>query len=311
MDKKDLDLILSQVSDFDITSEKKKCKTKSRYFITYQSHFSIEINAHCLVYLAMLVSEGQLPLEALNIWLQNSQTCENTFRSARAISGVFSAGVNFTVSQFLNRVNKLSVLQNIKNDTPQNNLRFPEHHKLSKTVKDISNPANTITLSKTSIEERVLEAYKYVSKLFASLKIKQLFRNGRMISIEEMSRIVSEELERFWSTEIDNINSQNVDSDDESDDETIDGRYHNFTNDYDSDEEFELNDNLDVINNVNTSTHRGMRLFDDVKEELSHKYFKVNIKNENKFLHKQAACWILEKDKSSLSADRLSRVKGQ
>jgi hypothetical protein len=89
------------------------------------------------------------------------------------------------------------------------------------------------------------------------------------------------------------------------------GRHNNFTTDYDSDEEFELNDNLDVIDNVNISKNRGMRLFADIKQELCHTFFKVSSNNENKFLHKQAACWVLEKEKSSLSADRLSRVQGR
>ena len=89
------------------------------------------------------------------------------------------------------------------------------------------------------------------------------------------------------------------------------GRHNNFTTDYDSDEEFELNDNLDVIDNVNISKNRGMRLFADIKQELCHTFFKVRSNNENKFLHKQAACWVLEKEKSSLSADRLSRVQGR
>ncbi|CAF1613125.1 unnamed protein product, partial [Rotaria magnacalcarata] len=79
----------------------------------------------------------------------------------------------------------------------------------------------------------------------------------------------------------------------------------------DSDEEFELNDNLYVINNSSISANRGIRLCDDVKEELWHAYFKVKINNENKFMHKQAACWALEKDKSLLSANRLLRVQGR
>ncbi len=46
MDKRDLDFLLSQLSDVDITSKKCRKLTKRQYFTTYQSHFSIEINAH-------------------------------------------------------------------------------------------------------------------------------------------------------------------------------------------------------------------------------------------------------------------------
>ena len=71
MEKKDLDLILSRFSDFNIASKKQRIKTKRQYFITYKSYISVEINAHSLVYLTVLVSDGQLPPEALNIWLQS------------------------------------------------------------------------------------------------------------------------------------------------------------------------------------------------------------------------------------------------
>ncbi|CAF4582958.1 unnamed protein product, partial [Rotaria sp. Silwood2] len=186
MKKHDLDLIFTQLSGLTI-SDKKKNDTKRKYFITYQSFFSVEINAHCLVYLAVLVSEGQLPPEALLIWLQNSQTCENTFRSARSISSVNSAGVNFTVSQFLSQINKLSTLQNIKDNTHENKLHFPQHHKVSSTLRNASNSSNITIISKTDIENTVLNAYKYVSNLFKPLKIKHLLRNGQTIPIKELS----------------------------------------------------------------------------------------------------------------------------
>ncbi|CAF2149730.1 unnamed protein product [Rotaria magnacalcarata] len=200
MDKNDLDLMLAHVSHFDINDIKEQCRSKSQYFITYQSHFCVEINAHCLVYLAMLVCEGQLPIEALNIWVQNSQTCESTFRSARAISSVSSAGVNFTVLQFLNRINKLAVLQNIKNNTNQNHLHFPQHQ-------------------------------KYLLKIPLELS-----RNGRIITIEEMSNIAARALDAFWSSDIDTINSQDGSRDIESENETNSAEENNSTNDCDSDE---------------------------------------------------------------------------
>ncbi|CAF5142072.1 unnamed protein product, partial [Rotaria magnacalcarata] len=118
-------------------------------------------------------------------------------------------------------------------------------------------------------------------------------------------------LDAFWSSDIDTINSQDGSRDIESENETNSAEENSSTNDCDSDEEFELNENLVMANDANISTYRGMRLIDDVKKELSHTFFKVNINKENKFLHKQAACWVLEKDKSSLSANRLSRVAGR
>ncbi|CAF3853366.1 unnamed protein product [Rotaria sp. Silwood1] len=195
----------------------------------------------------MLVSEGQLPVDALNIWLENSQTCEDAFRSARAISSNSSGGVNFTVSQFLNRINKLSALLNIKSNANQNNLPFPQHHKLSRKLPNTSNPTSTISLSKIAIENSVRTSYNHVTKLFNQLKMKEILKNGHVISIEEMSGVISRKLEEFWSTENIIINSQSASLNFESDDGTNFDEHENFTNNYDTDEEFELNDNFDVL----------------------------------------------------------------
>ncbi|CAF2101614.1 unnamed protein product [Rotaria magnacalcarata] len=288
---------------------KNKYQVKRQYFITYQSYFCIEINAHSLIYLATLLCEGKLPFEALNISLQNSQTCEGVFRSARAISSITSAGVNFTILQFLKRANKLAALQNIKNSSHENHLRFPQHHKLAKTNQVTSTRQDKNALSKKSIENAVLKAYKYVSNLFSQMNLKTLLRKGHFISIDEMSNIVLSSLDDFWSSDLGTINSETRSNEIDSENEINNEDKSNMV--YDSDEEFELNDHLNVSDDINVSSYQGMRLFDNVKQELAHSYFKVSVNKESKYLHKQAACWILEKDKTSLSSNRLSRVQGR
>ncbi|CAF5101510.1 unnamed protein product [Rotaria magnacalcarata] len=201
MNRENLDLFIAQFSNCNVTSKKRKSKTKRDFFITYQSHFSVEINAHSLTCLAVLFSEGQVPPEALNIWLQNSQTCE------------------------------------------------------------------------------------------------------------KLSRTIAHHLGQSWAREIDeNINQ---DSDVESDNETDNNMANDLASNSDSEEDLEFDDGFDSISNVTTSANRGVRLVDNVKEKFSQTYFRVTIKKQNKFLHKQTACWFLEKDKSSLPADRLSRVQEQ
>ena len=215
--------------------------------------------------------------------------------------------MNFTVSQFLSRINKLALLQSIKGNTNENHLKFPHHHKLSAALRNNSNPSNTYIPSKINIENTVLNAYKFVNELFRPLKINEILRNGQKLSIEELSDAVSRRLEEFWSIDIDSDNKVDIDSDDETDSSSDD----DVSDHCDSDEEFDLNDDLDIINDVNLSTNPGMRLFNDIKVERAHTFFRVSINNEEKCLHKQTGCWLLQKDKSSLSADRLSRVQGR
>ena len=82
----------------------------------------------------VLIAEYKMSEEALNISLFDSLMCENTFRAARSMSGPFSSVVNFSVNEFLRRVEKLAVLQSIKcsSGLNTNNLAFPRHHKQSR-----------------------------------------------------------------------------------------------------------------------------------------------------------------------------------
>ncbi|CAF4113537.1 unnamed protein product, partial [Rotaria magnacalcarata] len=72
-------------------------------FITTPAHFSVELNAHSLLGICLLVAQKQLPESALSISNYHSQSCESTFRLTRSMSGAFSSIVNFTIEQFLKR----------------------------------------------------------------------------------------------------------------------------------------------------------------------------------------------------------------
>lgn len=52
-----------------------------------------------------------------------------------------------------------------------------------------------------------------------------------------------------------------------------------------------------------------MRVYESVKPSVWPSYFKLTIDGSPKFLHKQKTCWILTHEKSSLSSNRLSRVR--
>jgi hypothetical protein len=100
---------------FENTKDKfKRQTTKRSFFITSPSFFCLEINAHTFTYLALLVAENQLPVETLKVFLFNSQTCERFFQLTRSITGTFSTCINFSIQQFLNRQEKISVLNYIK-----------------------------------------------------------------------------------------------------------------------------------------------------------------------------------------------------
>lgn len=114
-------------------SESHSQMSKENLFITVPAHFSIEMNAHSLVAICLLVHQQDLPISALRFSNYHSQSCEATFRNSRSMSGVFSTVVNFTTEQFLKRAGKLSVLADIQNQSESGqlscSLQFPKHHK--------------------------------------------------------------------------------------------------------------------------------------------------------------------------------------
>ncbi|CAF3367732.1 unnamed protein product [Rotaria socialis] len=103
-----------QLTDEEKISTEHQDKNKAFFFITKAAYHSIEINAHTLLSVVILVCQHDLPESALCISSFNSQTCENVFRLTRSMPGTFSSNVNFTVGQFLRRAGKLSVLQDIE-----------------------------------------------------------------------------------------------------------------------------------------------------------------------------------------------------
>jgi hypothetical protein len=155
--KSDLDLLVAKLSSL---QKHRKKKTKQQYFISLPAMFSIEINSHTLVYLALLVIQHRLPTECLNVFVFNSQSCESTFRSCRAMSGPFSSIVNFNVHQFLQRAKKLSYLHSIKyqnnSGSSNNGFLFPRRQKLSKAFDSKQMPSlvssSTIPLTVKEIE---------------------------------------------------------------------------------------------------------------------------------------------------------------
>ena len=133
MGKAKLDEILIEMTDLNQHQRSVGRKTAQQYFLTPHAVYSIELNAHCLLYLLLLVVEGKLPPEVLAINRFNSQSCESIFRTARAFSSNSSCGVNFAAERFLNIADKLSVFEKIKNENEQatsHQIRFPTHHKV-------------------------------------------------------------------------------------------------------------------------------------------------------------------------------------
>lgn len=263
-----------------------------------------------------MVIQHQLPNECLdNVYLFNSQSCESEFRSCRAMSGPFSCIVNFTIPQFIQRAKKLSYLHCVKSQSSKSNLDidsntilFPSHHKHSKLVHHeqiISLSASTVSLTIETIEKSILQAYHDASRLMREVKACQ---NNKLSSLNDLSRLTSIQLQQSNVFEYSDQSQKELDSESDSDDSIA--QEEDLSDDEPYDEDL-INDNevlsTDSIN-ISSSTYQGMRVFDTINPSLARSYFVININGMKKFLHKQTAVWLLSKDKSTLSSDRLKRV---
>ena len=257
-----------------------------QYFLTPQAVYSIELNAHCLIYLILLVIEGKLPEEVLCVDRFHSQSCEAIFRSARALSSNFSSGVNFTVLQFLNLIEKLSLFQKIKNQHEQVAspiLRFPVHHK-NKHNHLLSGETSRMKLpTRAEIEQTVVRAFDRATYYLEQVGVMAVLSKNKsydIVSFNNYARVLFEDkgiLDDFFQ------------ENDDDDDVISIFRYH---------------DDPDSLQSI----FRTIRVCDNVPPHLLRSYFKVRINHRDKFIHKSTACWILTEQNQKLSADRTQRV---
>lgn len=191
MGKVNLDEILDQLTENSNGYSESSKKTAQQYFITPQTVYSIELNAHCLVYLILLVVEGKLPQEVLTIDRFNSQSCEGTFRAARALSSNSSSGVNFTVQQFLNLVDKLSLFQKIKSENEQLSspqLLFPVHHKNKHGHLPSNESSSMLEIpTKIMIEATISRAFEKAIAYMDRVGIKSFLRKRNLLNILSLS----------------------------------------------------------------------------------------------------------------------------
>ncbi|CAF4524492.1 unnamed protein product, partial [Rotaria sp. Silwood2] len=286
---------------------------KNNHFITKAAWLSVEINIHCLTSLIILVLQGVLPSSSLHTHLFSSQPCESTFRSARALSGTFSSITNFSVSQFLNKIEKISILNHFKStegDNVECPLKFPIHHK-NKHKEKIS---STISLSSSSttindIEKIIIKAYHEAQNIMNSLHLLQILKENDLNDIQKLNSFVFHQLDS--KSKVDYCYFNEIDLQDNAD------ATNNIQNDTENSETdvqvggyYSDDDNPDDYHFITSKeTFQGMKIFDKIDPTKKNNYFQIMINNKPKYLHKQTAARLLTSSKNCLSSDRLTRVQ--
>ncbi|CAF4740615.1 unnamed protein product [Rotaria socialis] len=283
---------------------------KDNHFITRAAWLSVEINIHCLTSLLILVLQGVLPSSSLHTHLFSSQPCESTFRSARALSSTFSSITSFSVSQFLNKIEKIAILNHFKStegDDVKCPLKFPIHHK-NKHKKRISSTTSLSSASTTinDIEKIIIKAYHEAKKIMNSLHLLQILEENDLGDIQKLNSFVFDQLDSKYKVDYCYFNE--IDLQDSADDTN------NIQNDTEKDVQIEGyysdDDNPDDYHFITSKeTFQGMKILDKIDLTKKNIYFHIMINNKPKYLHKQTAARLLTSSKNCLSSERLTRVQ--
>ncbi|CAM4832621.1 unnamed protein product [Rotaria magnacalcarata] len=159
---------------------------KSRYFITQPAFLSVEINAHNLLYLILLLKQKQ---------------------NTRALSGIYSAIVNFIVHDFLRRARRLSLLNDIKCKQLHNGsvdkLVFPVHYK-HRVERQSSFTHSQLEIDEIDIEQVIADAYHHAVD---------------MLEVNIYSTIKFQFTKHNYSSQISNIDDEVFESDNDNDED--------------------------------------------------------------------------------------------
>lgn len=286
----------------------------NKHFITKPAYISVELNAHNLLYLVLLVKQQYLPKETLiHIPLFNSQTCESFFRDARSFSNTFSTMNNFTVKGFLRRSEKISLLNQFKYDQLEKKLSFPIHHK-HKQRDLLASSYELDDIDMLDIMELISSAYDKAIHLLEHSKIVDTLSKHNINCLSDLSSFIFNLLSK--NSRMINYSFQTEDSIVEEfglDEENEDNDVANDVFEQSTDELFDYEHDLDFgdgenILNTRKSDFTGIRIVDKINPSLRASYFKVKINGNIKYLHKQSAYWLQSTHIVKLSSDRLSRV---
>jgi hypothetical protein len=290
----------------------------NKYFVTRPAYISVELNAHNLLYLVLLVKQKHLPKQALiNVHLFNSQACESIFRDARSLSGTFSTRINFTVKSFIRRSQKLCILNQIKYNQAENDLSFPIHHK-HKRERMLPLSYQLDEIDSLDVKQLISNAYDQATRIVKHSKILDTLNQCNMTSSNDVSVYVFNILKK--DSRMINYSlpaANNIDDEFGLDEENDDNNVENYTQDRSVDETLSslqddpISDDEEDILNSTKSDFNGIRIVDNINSDFRQSYFKVKINGNIKYLHKQSAYWLISNNVTKLSSDRLSRVRQQ
>lgn len=254
-------------------------------FISSNLYNCIEINAHSLIkFILKLRSDNNSTMFFPT--LLGSQPCEKSFRQLRSMTTTQSTIINFSILDMLHRMNKIELQNEMMSKCSF--LKFPRHDRKTAAEQpeliNLPNDAEIISLIEEAKEDATNDA-------------------------RDVGMLVSN---TNFSCQVDPISDCNNDVDLHYQDEEFLFESERFNDELDDAENLtpDLQDDLNKLNSVTGSLQ--MRDYSECQVKLSETspYTVVsNSSGKDVVVRKSSICWLLSKDKHSLSSDRLLRVR--
>ena len=143
-------------------------------FISLNSYISIEINAHAVIIL-LLILRRRGKSDCCYPWLLGSQPCEQAFRAAHGMTLTFSTMINFTVLGLIRRLHRLQIQVDPESTSDTTRIIYPckvAHDKKSGIIKDSMYTCEKIT--NKNIEEAVQFSLQKARSAMEELGMKDL-----------------------------------------------------------------------------------------------------------------------------------------
>lgn len=261
-------------------------------FITLNCYTCIEINAHVLLkFIKKLQNMDNLNSNMFIPSLLSSQPCERLFRSARSITSTFSTVINFSIKDFMCRIDRISFINFVLNDL-QNVFIFPRDNLRRAKEPTILNTNVNLNLD---FDEIVSRAKKDAMEDCKNLGVE--IENNFCNIVDIINRWQNEDDDSL-KREINIENRETVSTVENQDLEP--NATDNFRNFVDNDSVLETLNREDL--DLKDYSYKNIDLTE------SSPFVKISLpKGKSKIIKKSSFCWLLFEGKGKVSVDRLRR----
>lgn len=266
-------------------------------FISCNAYTCIEINAHALILLIIKLRDINRP-ELFLTHLLGSQSSESTFRQLRSMTSTQSTVINFTMLEMINRLQKVQLQSDIVTAAPDE-IKFPR----------IQNKKTSTQLSEFPTDEEIRDLIEDAKKKASADVLEIGIDVEKTPTIDFKCQVLyenttsgSDDLEYLYDPDDKDVEINDTEDDTE--------HVESFDNLGEDESYSELSKDLNALSSITGPLNLKEHTYSGIDLSETSPYCIVSDgSGNNKPVRKSTICWLLSRNKHSLSSDRLTRVK--